>query len=68
MSGEANIVSTNPWRGIRTVVRALFGVRSKADSDQDLQHLSIKQIILAAVIVMSLFVTTILLVVKTVLR
>ena len=68
MSSEANIVSSNPLRGLRTVARALFGVRSKADSDQELQHLSIKQIVLAAVIVMSVFVTTILLVVKTVLR
>ena len=67
MSGEATSVSANPLRGLRTVVRALFGVRGKADSDQDLQHLSIKQLVLAAVIVMSLFVTTILLVVKTVL-
>ena len=65
MSGAQS--SMNPLRLIRTVASAFFGVRGKADSDQDLQHLSIKQIIFAAVIVMALFVTTILLVVKTVL-
>ena len=58
--------SVNPLRLLRTVASAFFGVRRKSDSDQDLQHLSIKQIIFAAVIVMALFVTTILLVVKTV--
>jgi len=42
-------------------------VRRKSDSDRDLEHLSIKQIVFAAVLVMGLFVTTILLVVKTVL-
>jgi hypothetical protein len=58
--------TVNPLRLLRTVVSAFFGVRGKADSDQDLQHLSIKQIIFAAVIVMALFVTTILLIVRTV--
>lgn len=56
----------NPLRMFRTVACAFFGVRRKADSDRDLQHLSIKQIVFAAVIVMALFVTTILLVVKAV--
>jgi HD-like signal output (HDOD) protein len=60
-------MSSNPLRLLRTVASAFFGVRRKTDSDQDLQHLSLKQIIFAAVIVMALFVTTILLVVKTVL-
>ena len=60
-------VNVNPLRLLRTVASAFFGVRRKADSDQDLQHLSIKQIVFAAVIIMALFVTTILLVVKMVL-
>ncbi len=58
---------SNPLRIFRTVASAFFGVRGKKDSDQDLQHLSIKQIVLTAIVVMALFVTTILLVVKTVL-
>jgi len=65
MSGAE--ISVNPLRLLRTVASAFFGVRRKSDSDQDLQHLTIKQIIFAAVIVMALFVTTLLLVVKTVL-
>jgi hypothetical protein len=65
MSGTE--ASVSPLRLLRTVASAFFGVRRKSDSDQDLQHLSIKHIIFAAVIVMALFVTTILLVVKTVL-
>ena len=57
----------SPLRLLRTVASAFFGVRRKSDSDRDLEHLSIKQIVFAAVLVMGLFVTTILLVVKTVL-
>lgn len=64
MSGTE--VSVAPLRLLRTVASAFFGVRRKSDSDLDLQHLSIKQIVFAAVIVMAFFVTTILLVVKTV--
>ena len=65
MSGTE--ASVNPLRLLRTVASAFFGVRRKSDSDRDLEHLSIKQIVFAAVIVMALFVTTILLVVRTVL-
>jgi hypothetical protein len=65
MSGTE--ASVNPLRLLRTVASAFFGVRRKSDSDRDLEHLSIKQIVFAAVIVMALFVMTILLVVKTVL-
>lgn len=61
-------VMSNPLRLFRTVASAFLGIRRKADSDQDLQHLSIGQILFAAVVVMALFVTTLLLVVKTVLR
>jgi Protein of unknown function (DUF2970) len=68
MSNDTNTLSASPLQGLRTVARALFGVRGKADSDRDLQHLPIKQIVLAAVIVMTTFVTIILLIVKTVLR
>ena len=57
----------SPLRLLRTVASAFFGVRRKSDSDRDLEHLSINQIVFAAVLVMGLFVTTILLVVKTVL-
>ena len=64
MSGTE--ASMNPLRLLRTVASAFFGVRRKSDSDRDLAHLSIKQIVFAAVIVMALFVTTILLIVKTV--
>jgi hypothetical protein len=60
-------MSANPLRILRTVASALLGVRRRADSDRDLDHLSIRQIVLMAVIVMALFITTILLVVKTVL-
>lgn len=67
MRSSTATMSPNPLRLLRTVASAFFGVRRKTDSDQDLQHLSLKQIIFAAVIVMALFVTTILLVVKTVL-
>jgi len=57
----------NPLRLLRTVASAFFGVRRKSDSDRDLEHLSIRQIVFAAVILMALFVTTILLIVKTIL-
>jgi len=68
MNAEAKYMSVNPLRVFRTVASAFFGVRRKADSDRDLEHLSIKQIVVAAVIIMALFVTTILLVVKAVVR
>ena len=60
-------MSASPLRILRTVASALLGVRRRADSERDLNRLSIGQIVLIAVIVMALFVTTILLVVKTVL-
>jgi hypothetical protein len=58
---------STPLRALRTVASAFFGVRGKTGSDQDLQQLSIKQIVLTAVLMMALFVTTILVIVKTVL-
>ena len=60
-------VDMNVFRVLRTVGSAFFGVRRKSDSDRDLEHLSIRQIVIAAVLVMALFVTTLLVVVKTVL-
>lgn len=57
---------TSPLRVIRTVASALLGVRSRSDSDRDLEKVSIRQIVIAAVVMMALFVTTILLVVRTV--
>jgi hypothetical protein len=66
MKTDAHTMS-NPLRMFRTVASAFLGIRGKNSSDQDLQHLSIKQIVLTAIVVMALFVTTILLVVKTVL-
>lgn len=58
--------ATTPLRALRTVASAFFGVRGKADSERDLPHLSIKQIVFTAVLMMALFVTTILAIVKTV--
>ena len=68
MNAEAKTMSHRPHllRALRTVASALFGVRGKADSERDLAHLSIRQIIVVAVIIMAVFVSTILLVVKTV--
>ena len=63
---KAIAMNVNPLRSLRTVASAILGVRGKTDSDNDLQHLSIKQIVFAAIVVMALFVTTILLVVKAV--
>jgi predicted exporter len=59
-------MNATPLRVLRTVASAFFGVRRKADSERDLEHLSIKQIVFVAVVVMAVFVTTILLIVKTV--
>ena len=58
--------AVNPLRSLRTVASAFLGVRGKTGSDGDVEHLSFKQIVFAAIVVMALFVTTILLVVKTV--
>ena len=60
-------VDKSVFRVLRTVGSAFFGVRRKSDSDRDLEHLTIKQIVLAAVLVMVFFVTTLLVVVKTIL-
>ena len=64
---KAAVMNANPVRVLRTVASAFFGVRRKTDSDRDLEHLSIRQIVFAAVIVMAIFVATLLLVVRTVL-
>ncbi len=58
----------SPFRLFRTVVSAFFGVRGKSGSDNDLANLSIRQIVFTAVIMMALFVTTIVLIVKTVVQ
>ena len=63
---KAVALNLNPLRGLHVVASALFGVRGKTGSDKDQELLSIWQIVIAAVIIMALFVTTILLVVKTV--
>ena len=68
MNESAAAMSANPLRVLRTVASAFFGIRRKNDSDRDLEHLNIKQIVVAAVILMALFVTVLLVIVKTVLR
>lgn len=60
-------MSESPRRILRTVASAMLGVRRRADSERDLDRLSIGKIVLMAAMVMALFVTAILLVVKSVL-
>lgn len=68
MNESVSVMSANPLRVLRTVASAFFGIRRKNDSDRDLEHLNIKQLVVAAVILMALFVTVLLFIVKTVLR
>lgn len=66
MNAEPAIMAANPLRVLRAVASAFFGVRRKADADNDLEQLSLGKIVVAALVLMALFVTVILLIVRNV--
>lgn len=66
MNGNAIAMSSNPLRVLRTVASAFFGVRRKSTSDEDLAQVNIKQLIVAAVVLMALFVGVLVTIVKTI--
>lgn len=66
MNGHASVVSANPLRVLRTVASAFFGIRRRSASDEDLEKVNIKQIIVAAIVLMALFVGVLVTIVKTI--